>query len=597
VTFTQENRQIAIKTPLGDDKLLLRAFHGKEAISQMFSFELELLSEDDSISFDDMVGQRVDIRIALADGTPRFWNGFVSRFSQSGRDQNLCVYHATVVPWLWFLTRKADCRIFQKKKVPDIIQQIFSELGFHDFSLKLYGDFVEREYCVQYRETNFNFVSRLMEEEGIFFFFKQEEGRHTLVLANDPAAHDLCPNQPKARYELSAGGWQDDDVVLRWRSERELRSGAFSYTDYNFETPTVSLFSTVNGQGKYEIYDYPGEYKRRSEGDQLVRIRLEEEDAPQVVARGESDCRAFTTGYRFELTDHYRKDLNQAYVLTALEHKATQALDFTSGGGSGFGWRESTYRNGFACIPYSTPFRPPRVTPTPVVKGCQSAVVVGPSGEEIFTDNYSRVKVQFHWDREGKRNENSSCWIRVSQPWAGKNWGAINIPRIGQEVLVDFLEGDPDQPIIIGRVYNAAQMPPFDLPGKAVISGIKSNSTKGGGGYNEISLDDTKGNEVIHIHGQHDMTTVVEHDQSTTVVTGKQTDTVKQDITITSQSSQIHVTAATEIKLEVGASSILMKADGTITVKGTHIDIEGAMLTELHGGITDIKGMPVKINS
>lgn len=587
---------MAVSTPLGEDVLLLRAFHGREAISQLFSFELELLSENDSISFDSLVGQRVDIRILLADGTPRFWNGFVSRFSQSGRDQNLCVYQATVVPWLWFLTRKADCRIFQKKKVPDIIQQIFTELGFSDFSLKLYGDFVEREYCVQYRETDYDFVARLMEEEGIFYFHQHEQGKHTLVLANGQAAHELCPNQRQARYELSAGGWQDDDVVMRWRSERELRSGAFSYTDYNFETPTASLFATVNGQGKYEIYDYPGEYKRRSEGDHLVRIRLEEEDTPQVVGRGESDCRSFTTGYRFLLNDHYRNDLNQEYVLTAIEHKGTQAFNFGTSS-AGFGWRESAYRNSFLCIPYSTPFRPPRITPRPVVKGCQSAVVVGPSGEEIYTDKYGRVKVQFHWDRLGKNNENSSCWIRVSYPWAGKNWGAIHIPRIGQEVLVDFLEGDPDQPIIVGRVYNAAQMPPFDLPGKAVTSGVKSNSTKGGGGYNEISLDDTKGNELIHIHGQHDMTTIIEHDESTTVVTGKQTDTVKQEIVITSQSSFIHVTAATEIKLEVGASSILMKADGTITVKGTHIDVEGAMLVEVHGGITDIKGLPVKINS
>ena len=596
MNFTQVNRQIGVKTPLGEDVLLLRAFHGKEAISQLFSFELELLSQDDSISFDSLVGQPVDIRVQLADGTPRFWNGFVSRFSQSGRDQNLCVYQATVVPWLWFLTLKTDCRIFQKKKVPDIIQQIFTELGFTDFSPKLYGDFAEREYCVQYRESDFTFVARLMEEEGIFFFFEHEEGKHTLVLANDPSANQPCPNQPQARYELSVGGWQDDDVILRWRSEQELRSGAFSYTDYNFETPTTSLFATVNGQGKYEIYDYPGEYKKRSDGDHLVRIRLEEEDTPHIVSRGEGDCRAFTTGYRFELKDHYRKDHNQEYLLTSIEHKGSQAADFTSGG-SAFGWRESAYRNAFLCIPYSTPFRPPRITPRPVVKGCQPAIVVGPSGEEIFTDKYGRVKVQFYWDRKGKNDENSSCWIRVSHPWAGKAWGAIHIPRIGQEVVVDFLEGDPDQPIIIGRVYNAAQMPPFDLPGKAVISGVKSNSTKGGGGFNEISLDDTKGKELVHIHGQYDMTTVVEHDESTTIVTGKQTDTVKQEIVVTSQTSHIYITAATEIKLEVGASSLVMKADGTITMKGTHIDIEGAMLVEVHGGITDIKGMPVKINS
>jgi type VI secretion system secreted protein VgrG len=594
MTFTQVNRQIAISTPLGEDVLLLRAFHGFEAVSRLFSFEVELLSQDDSISFDDLVGQRVDLRVELADSSSRYFDGFVSRFSQAGRDTNLCVYHATIVPWLWFLTRTADCRIFQHKKAPDIIRQIFTDLGFSDFSLRLHGDFVERDYCVQYRETDFNFVSRLMEEEGIFYFFEHEEGKHTLVLANDPNAHKPCPNQPTARYELSAGGWQEDDVVLEWRVEQEFRPGAYAATDYNFETPTSNLYSTVNGNGKYEIYDFPGEYRRRAEGDGLVRIRLEEQETPRVVARAASDCRAFSTGYRFELLNHYRGDLNQAYVLTALHHSGAQGVDFLSGGSGGN--LELTYRNSFECIPHKTPFRPPRLTPTPIVQGCQSAVVVGPAGEEIFTDKYGRVKVQFHWDREGKRNENSSCWIRVSQPWAGKGWGGVSIPRIGQEVLVDFLEGDPDQPVITGRVYNAGQMPPYDLPAGAVVSGLKTNSTKGGGGYNELSMNDTKGKEMVTIHSQYDMGTTVEHDKSTTVVTGKQTNTTKKEIVVTSETEHIHVTANTEIMLHVGSSTILMKKDGTIIVDGVNIVVNGSASVQVHGGTTDIKGEPVTIN-
>jgi type VI secretion system secreted protein VgrG len=429
------------------------------------------------------------------------------------------------------LDQTTDCRIFQNKKAPDIIKQIFGEYGFNDFSLRLYGDFVEREYCVQYRETDFTFVSRLMEEEGIFYFFEHEQGKHTLVLANDPSAHKVCPAQPSARYELTAGGWQEDDVIFEWLQAREFRPGVYSTTDYNFQTPSTSLYTSVNGNGKYEIYDFPGEYENRGAGDGLARIRLQEQQLPATTARGSSDCRAFTAGFKFDLEKHYRDDLNETYVLTAVNHRATHGLDYTSGSfapASG----QPQYRNNFECVPYSTPIRPVRKTPIPVVRGCQTAVVVGPQGEEIFTDKYGRVKVQFHWDREGKRNEKSSCWIRVSQPWAGRGFGGIHIPRIGQEVIVDFLEGDPDRPLITGRVYNAGQMPPWDLPGQKVVSGFKSNSTKGGGGYNEISLNDTKGTELVHIHGQYDMDTKVEHDERVNIGNNR-TESVGVDESIT----------------------------------------------------------------
>lgn len=517
MALTQASRQIAIETPLGEDTLVLRAFRGQEAISKPFSFELDLVSEEPSIKYEDIVGQAVTVRATLADGSARYWNGHVSRFVQAGRDSNLAVYQAIIVPWLWFLDQTSDCRIFQNKTAPDIIKQIFQEYGYRDFSLSLYGDFVKRDYCVQYRESDFNFVSRLMEEEGIFYFFEHEDGKHTLVLGNDPAAHKPCPNQPSARYEGAAGGWQDDDVILQWLQEQELRPGIFTTTDYNFETPSTNLQSSVNGKGKWEIYDFPGEYTKRADGDKLAKVRLQEQQLPQSIARGTSDCRAFGVGYKFKLADHYRGDLNQEYVLTSLRHSAHHNLGLASGPAD----TSPVYENSFECVPASTPIRPLRRTPVPVVQGCQTAVVVGPSGEEIFTDKYGRVKVQFHWDREGKENENSSCWVRVSYPWSGKAWGGIQIPRIGQEVIVDFIEGDPDRPIITGRVYNAGQMPPWDLPGKKSISGYKSNSTKGGGGYNELSFDDTKGTELIQVHGQYDMDTKIEHDERRHVVNNR----------------------------------------------------------------------------
>ena len=460
MAIAQQHRRIAISTPLGKDVILLRGFSGSEAISQLFHFDLDLLSENDSIKFQDVVGKNVTLRIYDTDGAQRYWNGFISRFSQGAQDRRLTAYRAQMVPWLWFLTRTADCRIFQNQKAPDIIQKIFKDLGFSDFKLRLYGDFVTRDYCVQYRETDFNFVSRLMEEEGICYYFEQQDGKHTLILANDPAAHEPCPHQKTARYDFRGGSVVYEDVITEWQYQEEFRPGKWTQTDYNFETPSSSLAVTASGKNPYEIYEYPGSHQVRPAGESLAKIRLQEQATPTAVFPGAGGCRYFSPGYQFTLQDHYRSDMNQAYLLTSVRHMASHGAGYQVGG-AGSGSDEPTYRNSFECIPFSTPYRPARVTPEPFVQGCQTAVVVGPGGEEIYTDKYGRVKVQFHWDREGKKNENSSCWIRVSHPWAGQGWGAISIPRIGQEVIVDFLEGDPDQPIIVGRVYNAEQMPPF----------------------------------------------------------------------------------------------------------------------------------------
>ena len=514
IGFTQAKRALRIDTPLGADALLLRSVSGQETISQLFRFQLELLSEDDSLQFDAIVGKSVALHVQTLD-SERHLNGFISRFSQAGRDERFTYYHAEMVPWLWFLTRKANCRIFQRQSVPDIIKKVFKEVETHDFELRLYKSYRTREYCVQYRETDFNFVSRLMEEEGIYYFFEhdKESKKHTLVLADDAAAHKPCPGQAKARCDFASGGWRSEDLISEWRAEQEYRPTAWAHTDYNFETPSANLMVTVKDEGKDEIYDYPGLYSKKGDGDQLGKTRLHETLAFKSRASGKSNCRCFTTGSIVELTDHYRKDMNQKWMLTAVYHHLTMGEAYGSGGTD----EGLVYGNTFECLPAKVPFCPARVTPKPSVQGCQTAVVVGPGGEEIYTDKYGRVKVQFHWDREGKKNEDSSCWVRVSHPWAGKGWGGIHIPRIGQEVIVDFLEGDPDQPIIVGRVYHAENMPPWGLPGKAVISGFKSDSTKGGGGYNEYSMDDTKGKELINIHAQYDQQKKVEHDERVNV--------------------------------------------------------------------------------
>jgi type VI secretion system secreted protein VgrG len=671
-TYTQQNRLIAIDTPLDKDALLLQSLTGHEAISRLFSYELELLAyDDDSITFKNIVGQNVTITIQLPDGTPRYINGYVSRFSQGGTDERYFThYFAQVVPWLWFLTRQADCRIFQNKSAPDIISDVFGLFGFAKFRKSLNATYPTLEYCVQYRETAFNFVSRLMEEFGIFYYFDHStQGEHTMVLADSSTGIKPCPDSPFS-YGTVVGGLEDPGVVSTWHAEQELRTGKYTVTDYNFKTPSTSLLAneptvvTVSPNNGLEVFDYPGLHTTLDEGMTVAKIRMQEEETSHLVATGSSNCRGFTSGYTFELRNHDRADQNTAYLLTEVQQVASAGDTYVAG-------TEGTehYSNHFTCIPSSVTYRPARVTPKPFVQGPQPALVVGKSGEEIWTDNYGRVKVQFYWDRLGQKNENSSCWIRVSHPWAGQGWGSISIPRIGQEVIVDFLEGDPDRPIIMGRVYNAEQMPPYGLPASQVISGLKTNSTKGGGGYNEMSMDDTKGKEQITIHAQYDMGTTVENDDTQTVHNNRtigvdgthtetitkdtkititsgtfshdvaantatyhvskaltekyddtQTTTVNREILITSSTASLHVEAATEIQLHTGASTLLMKSDGTIQLSGRDISISGtqqvmagvstqtvtcdtskvttsaAAITSTAVGVHEITGCLVKIN-
>ena len=518
--YTQDNRLIAIDTPLGKDVLLLAGFKGREGLSHLFDFELSLLSENHSISFQDIVGKNVTISVVLADGDKGYFNGIIARFAQgrgggeAGGDPRFSHYSATMVPWPWLLTMTTDARIFQKLSVRDIVEKIFNEKGFSDFDMQLDGTYEKREYCVQYRETDFNFVSRLLEEEGVYYFFRHENGKHTMVIADAPGKHKPCPKQETARYQLSAGGRLDEDVITALERAQEIRPGKYSLSDFNFEIPNAGLEVNVPGRqklgpGEREVYDYPGAYTKKTEGDRLAKIHMEEEEAQITRIGGSSVCRAFTSGFRFSLSDFYRPDMNdKEYVLTSITHEASQGWEKES---------ELSYANRFTCMPFEIPYRPQRTTPKPVVQGSQTAVVVGPKGEEIYTDKHSRVKVQFHWDREGKRDENSSCWIRVSQPWAGAGWGALSIPRIGHEVVVDFIEGDPDRPIITGSVYHGNNKPPYPLPDEKTKSTLKSDSSLGGGGYNEMRFEDKKGSEEIYIHGQKDETIVIENDKNQSV--------------------------------------------------------------------------------
>jgi type VI secretion system secreted protein VgrG len=517
----QASRSLKLHTPLGENKLLLTAFQGQEEMSRLFEFDLEMISDDNAISARDLVGKNVTFSIERGDGSQRYFNGFVSRFAAGDEDdEGRRNYRARVVPWLWFLTRTSDCRIFQKKKIPDIVEQIFGDLGFSDFDRsKLKGAHPQWEYCVQYRETDFQFVSRLLEQEGIYYFFKHEQGKHTLVLADQKTGYEKCA-EGEVDFPRDSGSAAVADHVTCWEHAYEFRTGKWAHTDFNFETPSKSLMTTeqtvvsLPGVDKYECYDYPGQFGTTADGAPLAKARMEEEELGYDMVQGDSTCKSFCPGYKFSVGQHRSdSEMGTGYVLTAVRHWASEPLGYETGGGhSG-----PVYRNSFVCIPDSVVFRPARITAKPVMRGCQTAIVTGPRGEEIYPDKYGRVKVQFHWDREGKRDENSSCWIRVSQVHAGKGWGMMLIPRVGEEVIVDFLEGDPDRPIIVGRVYHAENMPPYELPSSKNLYGLKSNSTQGGGGFNEYVFDDTKGSELIREHGQYDKESVIEHDLRNTI--------------------------------------------------------------------------------
>lgn len=514
-SYTQAQRSLSVTSPLGSDVLLLLGFNGAESISRLFTYQLDLTSSNDTIAAKDIVGKSVSWSVSRVDEAPRYWNGVVSRFAASSVNRRgLRTYRAEVVPWLWFLTRTTDCRIFQNLTTPEIITTVFNDLGFADYALEVKGSYAKWEYCVQYRETAYNFVARLMEHEGIFFFFRHEDGKHTLVMANSTAAYT---DSPEKEVSYSAGSLAPNHVSS-WEHSYEFRSGKWTRTDYNFQTPSTNLLTNAKsiidlpGSSKFELFDYPGDYVVKADGDAVTKVRMEEEEAGFDLVTGAGECCTFTPCGRITLSEHDAAAENGDYILTSVQHSASDSSYDNSSSGM-------SYNNVFTCIPNAVAFRPARITPKPMVQGLQTAVVVGPAGEEIYVDKYGRVKVQFFWDRKGKKDENSSCWIRVAEQWAGKNWGFVAHPRIGQEVIVDFLEGDADRPLITGRVYNAEQMPPYDLPANMTQSGIKSRSSKGGSpaNFNEFRFEDKKGSELVTLHAEKDQSISVEHDESHTV--------------------------------------------------------------------------------
>ncbi|MCA8950136.1 MAG: type VI secretion system tip protein VgrG [Planctomycetes bacterium] len=521
-TYTQDKRFCSFASPLGENALLLRWLNASERVSALSSATVGLRSERDDIDPHELVGQGAAVAIETASGERRYLHGIVTRFLQGGRSARLVDYQAELRPWLWLLTRRNNCRIFQQKTVQQIVEQVFEDAGQSDFEFKLNGSYTARNYCVQYRETDFAFVSRLLEDEGIFYFVRHEADRHVVVLVDSPSSVPDCPGQAEVDYH-TASGQVGRDVITEWTSSQELHAGKVALKDYNFEDPGNALLVTdstadaIGDNGAHEVYDYhPELYPDTGAGTPIARIRMEQRETVGVRVAGEATCRAFAAGHTFTLQNHYRQDLNgKRFLILAVEHTLNQPSDVYSEAGD----EPSVYENRFVCVPADLPHRPERSTQKPFVRGPQTAVVVGPAGEEIHVDQYGRIKVQFHWDREGSRDDNSSCWIRVSQAWAGKQWGALAHPRIGDEVIVEHLEGDPDKPIVTGCVYNAQQMPPYELPGNKTQSGLKSRSSPGGSAsnFNEIRFEDKIGNEEVFIQAEKNKTVNVKNDRTETV--------------------------------------------------------------------------------
>jgi type VI secretion system secreted protein VgrG len=543
--YKQQDRPFKITTPLGPDQLLIVKLHGHESISHLFSFHAELLAENDTeIQFDNLIGKNVTVQMRLPNDQTRYFNGIVKSFSQGARDEVFTAYRAEIVPKPWLLTRKIRSRIFQHISTADILKQVLAGI---DVTYELLKTYYPRDYCVQYRESDFEFVSRLMEEEGIYYFFKHSDGQHQMVVTDAGNKHPTVPGQSSVVYEELTGDLREEMRIHVWEKTQELRSSKYTLWDHCFELPGKHLEETAKTvdsvkAGKVthklnlspdplEIYDFPGGYAKRfdgidrgggprpgdiqhisDDGVRTIRLRMEEEDCATLKIAGAGDCGNFSAGHKFTLEHHFNADGD--YLLTSVEHDAHQS-----------GYRateqdEFKYRNTFACMPVDLPYRPRRITPKPAISGIQTATVTGPSGQdtsgqEIFCDKYGRVKVQFHWDREGKLDGDSSCWVRVSQLWAGKGWGSFFWPRYGHEVVVAFEEGDPDQPVIVGSVYNAANMPPYTLPDNNQIGGIRSASVRGNSSqnFNGVIFNDENGAEHLSIHSEHNMSLNSEYDK------------------------------------------------------------------------------------
>lgn len=519
---------------------------GEERLGEPFRYEVHMLSDRPSIDLAQVLGQKLTLAMSLAESGTRHLNGVITRLSHVGRVGPYEHYLAIIRPNFWLLKQSADCRIFQNKSIPEVVKSVLSDFGIA-VNDKLTESYPTIEYCVQYRESNFDFINRLLEKEGIYYFFTHSDGGHEMVLVDAASAHRNIFSTSKLPFQRTGVATRDVVHVWEFTPAQRVTSGTVSLTDYDFEKPRANLDVRSRRDADYdldqgEVYDYPGKYLETDAGQPYARTQLESLQALEQLCSGKTNAAGIAAGGLFQLTEYPAEQENIEYLIVRAELRI-EVVDLQTGQAlaAAEAERGRGYTAAFDCVPASeAAFRSPHKTPRPVVGGPHTAVVVGKRGEEIWTDQYGRIKVQFHWDRLGKHDENSTCWLRVAQGWAGGNWGSIFIPRIGQEVVVQFLEGDPDRPLVTGSLYNADQMPPYKLPENMTQSGIKSRSTKDGGedNFNELRFEDKKDAEEVYFHAERDFTRVVENNDSLKVGfdkkdQGNQTVDIYNDRTVT----------------------------------------------------------------
>jgi type VI secretion system secreted protein VgrG len=628
--LTQDTRPAQLQTPLGKDILVLASFVAAEGLSELFEVNVEALSEQENIDFDKAIGKSCTVKQITYDDKTRYYNGILTATRRVGKSRDLTHYNLVLRPWLWLLGRKADCRIFLKKDVKEVISEVFKKAGFTDFAFRTTGDFHKIPYCVQYRETDLAFCSRMMEHYGIYYFFEHTDGKHTLVMADSRTSHKSIPDLPKLPFiQRHEGANRREQHVHSWVSDRKLRTGKVHFNDYDYLQPKKNLKAPKESNEKYahsklEMYDYHHKYDEKDKGENHAQFRLEAEQAFDYRRRIHGDAASIHPGGLVTVEHHPTKSENQEYLIVGARHMYSSQSYRSGGGGNG-----DAYSGSYDILPSDRPYRSLPKTPKPRIYGIQTAKVVGKKGEEgeeISTDEHGHIWVQFHWDREPQK----SCPVRVAQTWAGKRWGAIFLPRVGMEVVVDFIEGDPDRPLVTGCVYNGDNKPPYDLPDNKTISGWKSDSSRHNGGYNEFVFDDKKDSEKIRMHAERDHEVTVKHAETwtigesfkppqgspsrcTTIKNGDDQLTIEHGNQTTHVKVAISTTADVSITLKVGPSTVTMtpgsislhsptislSAEGAINITGSAVNVGAVLNTPtlfagaLAAGAATVHGMPL----
>ncbi len=636
-----DERLVGLEGTADLKNMRLVSFTGREEVSRPFRYEVRMIGfaggpSTGAVNPDSVLGRSLTLTLQNPNGVgsgPRHFNGIVTEFAHTGFSDRHHEYYAVIRPAFWLLTQRSDCRIFQKKSADAIFREVCQHAGGVEHRLALSGKYQVLEQRIQYHETDFDFVSRLLEHEGIYYYFEHEKGRHVMVLVDDTAKLTHVQGYDKVPYEPAASGAVRDRLTT-WASSKAFRSASYATRSYNFEKPSsiVAGASQVAGRdnaSRYEIFEYAPDpvVLEARQADVLAKLRAQRMQSSQTLIKASGDAAGLAAGRVFTLTDYPVASVNKKYVVLATE--VNIEADAEQSGGSG---KTSAFSIELELLDAQQPYRPERLTPKPRIQGTQTAKVAGGTAQDVATDKYGRAMVQFYWDRA----QTPSAFARVAQGWAGQGWGSQQLPRVGQEVVVSFLDGDPDCPIIIGSVYNAEQMPPYTLPDQKTRSGVKSRSLADGTAenFNEIRFEDKKGEEELYIHAEKNMQVVVENDQTISIgavkkdkgdrsvtiqnddtlsvgrdrkvtiqrnlestVTENETRTVKKGRKTTVMEDdeadikkKLTLTAGTEITLKVGMAKIVMKSDGTIEISGREVKLSGTAKAEVAATQIEVSG-------